>query len=605
MTQASGEMVMRIREFDWRSTSIGPYLGWPLSWRHAAQLILDSGFPAALALGPELVYLYNDAFIPLGGPARHPSALGRPVKTVWQEIWPYLEARFKETLSTGRPTVETDLLMPLMRSGFLEETYMRFSFAVVRDDQGAPSGILCTATENTELVITRRQTECLRRMATQSSDAESPEEACRLAAAVLEEQRYDVPFALLYLFDRRSDRVRLVASAGLDSVPEVLPRNVRPEAGGDPWGLAAAERGEPSLIENVAVLGPALRRPHPVPHRAIALPIAGSPGSPCGILLAGLNPMRPAQESRQFYEFVATHLEKAICSAHMRQLAVDKARDLAALDHAKTAYFSTVSHELRSPIASLLSWLEVLQNGKVTRSQMLGSLEVLELATNSLRRLSEDLYDVARATSRPMDVTPRRFESIAPLIASVVEAFGPEASQKSITLSRTLETDSGPARVDPDRLRQVVSNLLSNAIRFTPPGGHIEVSCARRCGSVELRVTDSGRGIRADALPHVFEKYWQGRPAPDEGGLGLGLAISRRLVELHGGKIEALSEGEGLGATFVIRLPLVTERPSHRTRQSVEAPSRLRDAALSTAVLMERQAAQDATAAAATRAQGS
>src|SRR5215469_15762501 len=158
-------MARRFREFDWSGTSIGPPEKWPAAWRNALQLILDSSFPAALALGPELIYLYNDAFIPLGGPDRHPSALGLPVRWVWKEIWqPYLEARFNETLSTGLPTGEMDLLMPLMRSAYLEETYMRFSFAAVRDDNGVPSGIHCPAATTTHLVITRRKTDCLRRL---------------------------------------------------------------------------------------------------------------------------------------------------------------------------------------------------------------------------------------------------------------------------------------------------------------------------------------------------------------------------------------------------------------------------------------------------------
>ena len=369
MTRSNGEMAARVREFDWSSTSLGPFENWPVKWRNASELILDSGFPAALALGPELLYLYNDAFIPLAGPERHPSALGRPVKDVWREIWPYLESRFREVFATGRPTLETDVLMPLKRSGYLEETYMRLSFAAVRDDGGAPSGIFCTATENTELVITRRQTDCLRRLATRCAAADSPEEACRIAAAVLDERERDVPFALLYLLNRERSGLEMAASAGLHSIPEGLSRVAPLDTVREPWDLAAAaQRGEPSFIEEVApLLQPVLRRPDPLPQRAIAIPVLREEQeSPLGLLVAGLNPMRPTEESRQFHQDAVAHLESAIRSARMKQLAEERARGLAALDRAKTVFFSNISHELRTPLTLLIEPLrQVLEHARL------------------------------------------------------------------------------------------------------------------------------------------------------------------------------------------------------------------------------------------------
>ena len=144
---ARGEMARRFREFNWSATPIGPVEFWPESWRNAVQIILDSSFPTALAIGREqLIYFYNDAFIPLAGASRHPAALGLPVPVAWKEIWDeILLPRFTHTLSTGEPTGEADLLMPLERSGYLEETYLTFSFAALRDDHNQPNGIFCTA----------------------------------------------------------------------------------------------------------------------------------------------------------------------------------------------------------------------------------------------------------------------------------------------------------------------------------------------------------------------------------------------------------------------------------------------------------------------------
>ncbi len=175
-----------------------------------------------------------------------------------------------------------------------------------------------------------------------------------------------------------------------------------------------------------------------------------------------------------------------------------------------------------------------------------------------------------------------------------MDAYGPAASDKDITLRGDLENDSGPVEVDADRIQQILSNLLSNAIRFTPTGGSIEVSCRRRGDGVELSVRDSGRGIPADALPHVFERYWQGAPALDaDSGLGLGLAICKRLVELHDGQIEVMSEGRDRGATFVVRFPLAAGSGNKRTkRRNFTVHSRIRDAARDTARLAGRRVAR-------------
>jgi signal transduction histidine kinase len=208
-----------------------------------------------------------------------------------------------------------------------------------------------------------------------------------------------------------------------------------------------------------------------------------------------------------------------------------------------------------------------------------------------VRRLAEDLRDVAGGISGHMSVNREHYVTLAPLVEGVIEAFVPAAAHKEITLVGKLEKDSGPADVDADRLQQIVSNLLSNAIRYTPVGGRIEVHCGRRDDHVELLVRDTGKGIAADALPRVFERYWQGQPALDaESGLGLGLSICRMLVEQHQGKIEVMSEGEGQGATFIVRFPLAADTSGKKSkRRNTPLPTRIKDAAFATARVAGRQ----------------
>ena len=257
---------------------------------------------------------------------------------------------------------------------------------------------------------------------------------------------------------------------------------------------------------------------------------------------------------------------------------------------AREEFFAALAHELRNPAASLFTWIDRLRDREA--SDKSGALDILESAAHTIRRLAEDLLDVARGTSGHVGVIRERYASLAPLVQGVIEAFGPAAAQKDITLIGKLQNASGPAEVDADRLQQIVSNLLSNAIRFTPTGGRIEVHCGRRLDCIELLVRDTGKGIAAEALPHVFERYWQGQPPLDaDSGLGLGLSICRMLVDQHQGKIDVMSDGPGQGTTFVVRLPLAAAASDKRVkRRNVPLPTRIRDAAFSASCLAGRQA---------------
>jgi len=259
---------------------------------------------------------------------------------------------------------------------------------------------------------------------------------------------------------------------------------------------------------------------------------------------------------------------------------------------AREEFFAALAHELRNPAACLFTWIDRLRD--LETSDESGALDILESAAHTIRRLAEDLLDVARGTSGHMRVTREHYESLAPLVEGVIDAFSPAAAQKNITLVGKLENASGPAEVDGERLQQIVSNLLTNAIRFTPIGGRIEVHCGRRTDCVELLVRDTGKGITAEALPRVFDLYWQGQPARDaDSGLGLGLSICRMLVDQHQGKIDVMSEGPGRGTTFVVQFPLAAGASAERAkRRNLQLPTRIRDAAFSAARMAGRQAAR-------------
>jgi PAS domain S-box-containing protein len=236
-------------------------------------------------------------------------------------------------------------------------------------------------------------------------------------------------------------------------------------------------------------------------------------------------------------------------------------RELAARGQAEQAnrmkdeFLAMVSHELRTPLNAILGWARMLRTGELDEARRDRAVETIERNARAQSQLVGDLLDISRIVTGKLqlDVGP---VSIQQLLRAAVESVDHAADAKDIRLSVAISGEPAPVEGDPARLTQVVLNLLSNAIKFTPSGGRVDVHLHRREDDVELTVCDTGQGMRPDELPQVFTRFHQAatgrRPA---GGLGLGLAIARHIVEAHGGTIEARSEGPGRGACFVVRLP--------------------------------------------------
>ena len=226
------------------------------------------------------------------------------------------------------------------------------------------------------------------------------------------------------------------------------------------------------------------------------------------------------------------------------------------VNRAKDEFLAIVSHELRTPLTSILGWARMLRLGGLDEGTTEEALNALERSAQAQVHLIEDLLDDARIASGKLRLNKRLLE-ITPLVRAAVADVSPTADAKSIRIVSDLECDACPIVGDATRLQQVVWNLLSNAIKFTPDGGTVEVRLKNAGANAEIEIRDTGRGIEAELVPQLFQRFRQGEPsAGRKGGLGLGLAISRYIVEQHGGGVEARSEGIGKGATFTIRLPL-------------------------------------------------
>ena len=222
----------------------------------------------------------------------------------------------------------------------------------------------------------------------------------------------------------------------------------------------------------------------------------------------------------------------------------------------KDDFLATISHELRTPLNAILGWSGILRSGEANRDTLKRGLDTIERNARSQARLVEDLLDVSRITQGTMRLEEGVVD-LARTVEGAVETVRLGADAKGVRLSTTFDPEVGAVSGDGQRLRQVILNLLSNAIKFTPAGGSVAVRLGRENDDVFVSVTDTGKGIEADFLPHVFERFRQADSTSSRGhgGVGLGLAIARQLVELHGGTLDVESDGEGLGATFTMRLP--------------------------------------------------
>ena len=263
----------------------------------------------------------------------------------------------------------------------------------------------------------------------------------------------------------------------------------------------------------------------------------------------------------------------------------------------KDEFLATLSHELRTPLSAILGWSQVIASRRMEPEELKRAVQVIERNARAQTRLIEDLLDLSRITSGKVRLDVQPVEPAA-FIEAALETVRPGAEAKRIRLEKVLDPKAGPIAGDPGRLQQVVWNLLSNAIKFTPAGGRVQVVLARVNSHIEVAISDTGIGIKPEFLPHVFDRFRQadGSTTRRHGGLGLGLAIAKHLLELHGGSLSAHSAGENRGATFTVYLPLTAvhrgeanEERAHPTSAAQPAPVAVPDLTGLTVLVVDDQ----------------
>jgi len=250
------------------------------------------------------------------------------------------------------------------------------------------------------------------------------------------------------------------------------------------------------------------------------------------------------------------------------------------LGRIKDEFLANLSHEIRTPLNAILGWSQLLKPGTTSEADLVEGLQVITRNARTQARLIDDLLDMSRIISGKMRLDVQRVDLPA-VIDAAIESVKPAAQAKGIKLQKVIDPIAGPVMGDPNRLQQVVWNLLINAVKFTPKGGNVQIALERVNSHVELSVSDTGRGIAAEYLPYAFERFSQADPSTSRGytGLGLGLAIVKSLAELHGGSVRVKSGGEGRGSTFIVSLPIsvvhTLEKGENRQHTAVESPAGL------------------------------
>ena len=577
-----GELGARMRAYDWAGTSLGPAEQWPRSLKTAVRIMLTSRQPIWIGWGRELIYLYNDPYKSIIG-GKHPWALGRPASEVWREIWSDIGPMLATAMRGDEGIYVEEQLLIMERSGYREETYYTFSYSPVPDDDGGVGGIICANTDDTRRVIGERQLALLREVAAAIGDARTVAQACERSAQALATDTRDLPFAMLYLADQDGGTLTLCGASGIAAGHPAAPRSVPLDATSI-WPFdAVLRRNEPEVVTDIAArFGadfPTGAWDQPPGHAAlIPIPARGETAR-AGVLVAGLSPFRLFDDDyRRFLDLAAGEIGAGIASAQAYEDERRRAEALAEIDRAKTAFFSNVSHEFRTPLTLMLGPLEDALNDSSAAPLDPDQRERLSVVhRNSLRllRLVNSLLDFSRieagrvrASFQPTD--------LATLTAELASNFGSATQRAGLGLNINCPPLPERVYVDRDMWEKIVLNLLSNAFKFTFEG---EIAVAMRRSedrsAVELIVRDTGTGIPQQELPRLFERFHriEGARGRTFEGSGIGLALVNELVKQHGGAITVESEPDR-GSSFTIRIPFGSAHlPRDRIVTDAEVPS--------------------------------
>ncbi len=568
-----GELAALVRSKDWARTPLGPLETWSPSLRTVLRLMLTSRYAMWMGWGADLSFFYNDTYAAQTLGAKHPWALGQSARDVWAEIWDTIGPRIEHVLRTGEATWDEGLLLFLERSGYAEETYHTFSYSPVPGDAaGEIAGLFCVVIEETERVIGDRRIALLRDFAALLGQTKTAEEVFAAVERCLPADARDIPFSLVYLFGEDGKSARRVSQTGFHAAHSAAPEQLalhEERCEDAPWPLRSVLADRAPVVVDLA---PDRSWPagawKKAPSQALVVPIAQQGQTrPAGMFVAGLNPHRQLDDGlRSFLGLLVGQLAAALSNVGAYEEARKRAEALAEIDRAKTAFFSNVSHEFRTPLTLMLGPTE---DALASPDRALRGAELETVHRNELRllKLVNALLDFARIEAGRVQASYESTE-LAALTIDLASSFRSAIDRAGLEF----EVDCPPlpesVHVDHDMWEKIVLNLISNALKFTLDG---RISVALRWGGdhADLTVRDTGVGIAAHELPRLFERFHriEGGRARTHEGSGIGLALVHELVRLHGGTIDVTSEIDR-GTAFTVSIPRGT---SHLPQDRISA----------------------------------
>src|SRR5918992_2729874 len=509
-----GEMGAHMRAKDWSASPLGRPETWPQSVKTAVSICLNARVPIALWLGPELRLVYNDAYIPFLGETKHPAMLGAPGREAWGEIWAELEPMHDE-VAAGRAISVEDVQLFFARKLPREEVYASWGYSpILAADGFTIEGTFNSCTETTAKVVGERRLATLRDLGARSPEQRTAEIACRDAAEVLRGNPLDIPFAVLYLLDEEGTSARRVASTQSDDYLKVFPKHhpvIHGSPASGPWPLSrAADTGQSCQIFDLpGTVGvfPAGPWPDPV-ETAFVLPLAApTQARPAGFLIAGVSPRRILDaDYRSFLELVARHIATSIADARAFEAERKRAVALAEIDRAKTAFFSNVSHEFRTPLSLMMSPIEEILTESGSRLASVHRTLLSVAHRNSLRllRLVNTLLDFSRVEAGRIHASYEPVD-LATVTAELASNFRSACERGGLTLDVRCTSLGQPVYVDREMWEKIVLNLVSNAFKFTLEG-RIVVAVHGGGSEAGLGVRGTGGGLSPTGFPRVFQR---------------------------------------------------------------------------------------------------
>ena len=519
-------MARLMRARDWSGSPLGPPEAWPQALRSVVNLMLGSAFPMFVAWGPELAQIYNDGYIEIMGD-KHPGGIGRPLLENWAEIRDDVGPLAQQAME-GRSCYLENLPLQIRRKGAgSEQTWFTFSYSPVQDETGAVAGMFCACIETTATVRAqqdlRAREEWLQTLFDQAPGF----------AAVLRGPQHVFEQANQAYHHITGNR-ELVGKTVAQALPEVV------NQGFVEWLDKVYSSGTPFIGRSVPVT---VNRGADSPPYQAFIDFMYQPLRDPGGHIEGI--------------FVQGH---DVTEQHRAREALREA------DRQKDEFLATLAHELRNPLAPIRTAVHLLRAPDAPAPLRARATEIIGRQVDHLGRLLDDLIDVARITQRRLVLKKERV-TVGAVIDTAVETARPLVDSKRHALRVEAADREAVIDADPLRLTQVLSNLLNNASKYTDPGGVITLQARVEPAKIVFTVIDNGIGLTKDAVQGVFTMFAQEQSALErsEGGLGIGLALAKGLVELHGGTISAHSEGLGRGSRFVVELPRAAQAPEAAT----------------------------------------